>query len=757
MKIKIGIILLAFIVGFVNLNAEELRNDSVDYFNMSLEDLMNLEIVAVSKKAESSFDAPLSSSIITKDEIINSGATTIEEAFRLVPGFIVREETNGNFDIHIRGNDNLPSGNFAFFTENAMSLIMVDGRKVFNNMNGGTFWETLPVSLTDVERIEIIRGASTALYGPNAVNGVVNIITKKAADKSFSVDGNLMAGNTGTTIGDFAINNSFSENRLKTRISANYEKRDRFTENYYNWVDGTYGPYTNLIDYMSADPTNPDNNSSLEPGHPTYKNPELAKDRYGINAWLSYKASEEIDFSLSAGLQNSTAQTVFMEGSRTPITSREADSYYFNTIGNIHGLSVQFSGNFGTQDIYVGSSTSSKYDFSNIDAILEYDWSLGDLTLRPGISYQHVNYNDSDYLPSADSKNGYINGEAILSNFAYYLRGDFKATDKLRLIAALRMDHYNKPDDNYFTYQLIGTYKPNEKNLLRASYSKANRGPVIVDFYTNYEEGSPSSGQLVQYLGNDHMNLATSNVLELGYRGQLTKQLQIDLEAFYSVTEDFSTFEPNIISTPGENFADSGNPYLHLAYNYQNATVKAKQTGLTASILYALSTKFQIKAFGTLQKTELEDLMVKEVPMLILPDATPPNFGSYTNAVYKTVNQTHEQTPAFYGGITANYRPIEKLNLFVGLNYYSKQTYTHDFAYSQYHYLSTEYDIPGYTGNGVAEIKANTSVNAKVSYKIYKNSSIFINARNLFGSSEPEFGFADKRGALFLGGINIDL
>ncbi len=737
MKRGIGIaMLLVMLMSGANTNAQSIGGDTIDYFNMSLEDLMNMEIVAVSKKAENSFDAPLSSSIITKEEIINSGATTIEEAFRLVPGFIVREESNGNYDIHIRGNDNIPSGNFAFFTENSMSLIMVDGRKVFNNMNGGTFWETLPVSITDVERIEIIRGASTALYGPNAVNGVVNIITKRAQDKAITVDGNLMAGNVGTQIADFAINNSFSENKLKTRISANYEKRDRFTEDYYNWVDGTYGPYTNLIDYMSGGGT-------LPSGHPTYKQSELAKDKYGVNAWMFYKASKKVDFSLSAGVQNSTAQTVFMEGSRTPITSRESESYYFNTLSNIYGLNFQLSGNFGTQDIYVGSGNTSKYDYNTIDAILEYDWSLGDLTLRPGVSYQRVAYDDSNYLPSDGRNNGYINGEAILSNFAYYVRGDYKASDKLRLIAALRMDHYNKPDDHYFTYQLIGTYKPNENNLLRASYSKANRGPVIVDFYTNLEEGRPENGQFVQYLGNDHMNLATSSVFELGYRGQLSQKLQVDLEGFYSTTEDFSTFEPTILGSP----TDVNNPlgYLHLAFQYQNATVKAEQVGLTASVFYAPSTKFQLKAFGTIQKTSLEDLMVKETPMLILPDN-----GIFENPQYQLVDQTHEQTPGFYGGMTANYRPIEKLNVFVGMNYYSKQTYIHDYAYSQYHYLTSQ-------GSGVADIKANTTVNAKVSYKVYKNSSVFVNARNLFDSNDRQFGFADQTGALYLLGLNISL
>ncbi|WP_289055936.1 TonB-dependent receptor plug domain-containing protein [Carboxylicivirga marina] len=533
-------------------------------------------------------------------------------------------------------------------------------------------------------------------------------------------------------------------------MSANYEKRERFTTDYYNWVDGTYGPYTNLIDYMSSDPTNPGGNKPLQPNHPTYKNPELAKDKYGVNAWLHYQASKKVDFSASAGIQNSSAQTVFMEGSRTPLTTRESESFYFNSQSNIHGLSLQFSGNFGTQDIYVGSGTTSKYDYNNIDAILEYDWTLGDLTVRPGLSYQRIAYDDSDYLPNADSKNGYINGEAILSNFAYYLRGDYQASEKLRLIAALRMDHYNKPEDNYFTYQLIGTYKPNDNNLFRASYSKANRGPVIVDFYTNYEEGSPANGQFIQYLGNDHMELSTSNVIELGYRGQLTKQLQVDLEAFYSVTENFSTFEPTILGSPTH--TENPLPYLHLAFNYQNAPVIAKQTGLTASVFYAPSTKLQFKAFGTVQKTALEDLAIKETPMLIDPGNL-----VFMDPTYELVDQTHKQTPSFYGGMTANYRPVEKLNVFVGLNYYSKQTYTHDYAYSQYHYISTEYSIPGYTGSGVAELEANTTVNAKVSYKVYKNSSVFVNARNLFNSNKRQFGFADEMGGLYLVGVNINL
>jgi len=132
-----------------------------DLFDLSLEELMNIEIVSASKKAESSFKSPLSSTVLTKDEIIASGATSIEEALRLVPGMLIREESNGNYDVHIRGNDNLPPGNFAFYSENSMSLVMIEGRPVYNYANGGTFWEALPISIVDVKRIEVVPGPST--------------------------------------------------------------------------------------------------------------------------------------------------------------------------------------------------------------------------------------------------------------------------------------------------------------------------------------------------------------------------------------------------------------------------------------------------------------------------------------------------------------------------------------------------------------------------------------------------------------------
>jgi iron complex outermembrane receptor protein len=747
-------------------NAQELQ-DGADLFELSLEELMNLEIVAVSKKAESSFDAPLSSTVITKEEIINSGATTLEEVLRLVPGFIVKEETNGNYDLQIRGNNNVPPGNFTFFSENSMSLVMIDGRKVFNNMNGGTFWETLPISITDVERIEIVRGASTALYGPNAVNGVINFISKKSPDKTVSVDGNLMAGvsNINTSdfsanysnsiIADFAVNFSNSDNKFKARISANTDQRDRFDEEYYSWTAGENVAFTDprMVDYMgdffinaerALDPgfEEPTGNDSSAPMYANYKN---SKEKNGVNGWLLFDVNEDINIMASGGYQESSVQSVFMETSSSPISRRESESYNFNTITNAHGASLQVSGNFGNQDLLIGDGNVSEYDFQSIDAILEYDLSLGDLTLRPGVSYQDVTYDDTPYITAGKEGRGYLNDKANLNNFAYYLRGDYALSEKVRLIAALRNDHYNYPKDSYFTYQFIGTFKPNEKNILRASYAKANRGPVMVDFFVNLQEGSPESGQLFQYTGDVNMKLPTSNIIELGYRNKLKTNLHIDLEAFYSITENYTSFEPT-----GEG-PSAEHPYLEVVYQYQNIKATTNQLGFTASLHYAVNEKLNLKAFGTYQQTELKDFDKKDTPLII----DPTNSYSVTNPTSTKANQTHEESPAFYGSITANYKPIEKLNVFVSINYTASHKYTHDYHVSQYRYWSNQVGVA--TPDGIANIPASTLVNLKASYKVYKNSSVFINVRNVFNNTDPEFGFADKTGQLYLAGFNIDL
>ncbi|MBO7496119.1 MAG: Plug domain-containing protein, partial [Salinivirgaceae bacterium] len=144
-----------------------------DVMGVSMDDLfamiMNKSVSSASKKAEDSFKSPLASTVITKAEIRSYGITTIEEALRLVPGMIVQERTNGMYDVHIRGLNNVPDNQMMLYTENMNTLLMIDGRIAHNYATGGVDFTMLPIGVEDIERIEVVRGANAALYGPNAV------------------------------------------------------------------------------------------------------------------------------------------------------------------------------------------------------------------------------------------------------------------------------------------------------------------------------------------------------------------------------------------------------------------------------------------------------------------------------------------------------------------------------------------------------------------------------------------------------------
>ena len=140
---------------------------------MSLDDLMNVEITSVSKKEEKLSEAPAAVYVLTQDDIHRSGATSIPEALRLVPGLDVARIDAHTWAISSRGfNDQYAD----------KLLVLIDGRSVYSPLFSGVFWDVQDPMLEDVDRIEVIRGPGATLWGANAVNGVINIITKSAKD-----------------------------------------------------------------------------------------------------------------------------------------------------------------------------------------------------------------------------------------------------------------------------------------------------------------------------------------------------------------------------------------------------------------------------------------------------------------------------------------------------------------------------------------------------------------------------------------------
>jgi outer membrane receptor for Fe3+-dicitrate len=155
--------------------------------NDSLQDRMNIRVTTVSKTEQKLSQTASAVFVITQEDIAESGATNIPDLLRMVPGMDVAQINANTWAISARGFN-------ARFAN--MLQVLVDGRSVYTDSFGGVFWDQLDIPLEDIERIEVIRGPGGSVWGGNSVNGIINIITKKASDATLrgqSIEGGRVA------------------------------------------------------------------------------------------------------------------------------------------------------------------------------------------------------------------------------------------------------------------------------------------------------------------------------------------------------------------------------------------------------------------------------------------------------------------------------------------------------------------------------------------------------------------------------------
>jgi iron complex outermembrane receptor protein len=153
--------------------AAQAQSAPTDLTNLQIEDLMNVDVTSASKKEQKLSQVPAAIFVITKEDIHRSGANNIPDLLRMVPGMDVAQVTPSVWAISARGFNGQYSSTL---------LLLIDGRSVYTPVFSGVYWDAQDVPLDSIERIEIIRGPGAAIWGANAVNGVINIITKSARD-----------------------------------------------------------------------------------------------------------------------------------------------------------------------------------------------------------------------------------------------------------------------------------------------------------------------------------------------------------------------------------------------------------------------------------------------------------------------------------------------------------------------------------------------------------------------------------------------
>ncbi len=691
------LLLSALIVLAAGAKAQETQpaTKSDELYDLSLEQLMNIPISSASKKDETLFDAPLSSYTITRAEIDRAGSTSIVEALRLSPGIIVREQSNGVYDVHIRGMENLTRTNGEFLKGDAYTLVMIDSRPVFNHGLGGTYWESLPVDINDVERIEIVRGPSSALFGPNAVTGVINIITKRAGEKKAVVSANAQAGTLGTAIGNVSLGKAISD-KFSVMVTGNFQERHRADADYYNQNTGTYVP----LNVLYAGKPQSDIDAQ-------YPHPSQSLKKAGINGYLTYKMSEKTEFDLSLSTQSADYQKIFISNPLIGGTTR-------NTAANLAiksgGLKIRTSYLDGyAADIKTVGTFTSQYDFNVADANGEYEIKFGPhYSLTPGLSYQKVTFDDTKQTDPANGKVGLFHAKNTITTQAAFVRSDLNFTKNLRVLAGLRADQFSVPNKTYVAYELAGTYKIGAKNLVRAAVTRSNSGSFMGYNYLNIGGG---------IIGNQDLKLFTLNMIEVGFRSKITENFQIDFDVFQQDAKNLTAIMQ-----------------MSVGQQMQNTPTTASQIGATLSLNIVPNEKIQFKPFITLQKTQTKDL-----PSLYLDPAIVPGLVTYSAS-------EHKYTPGSFGGFYFNYRPVSKLNINLNSYYYSKQT--------QYDGSAATPGTPQYA---YSQISGKFILSAKVSYEVMKNLNVFVNGRNALNSATREFYAADRTAGLYTIGASFNL
>jgi iron complex outermembrane recepter protein len=684
----------------------------------SLEELIKLIVTTASKSAESLFDAPLPISAITGEDIQRAGATSIMEALRLVPGVIVREITAGNYDVHIRGLDAVDKLSASpVAANNSITLVMVNNRIVYNDYQGTTYWDNLPFSVDDIERIEVVRGPASSMYGANAVAGVIHFITKRPnAQSGASVSSYSQAGSGSTILGNAGLSFAPENSPFSLRIAGNVDNRNRNNVDYYHYrVPNPMGG-ADIIPAGFQDRVDPRTTQTSTAVLPS--DSALATRRLSGNLHAAY-TMDDFNLNLAGGYITSKVQrSNTVAGNPTLISQDSTWSGFGHLWGNYKSLSFSADVNTGflNSSASVRSPIAINLDWVNVNINLEHEFTLGEnFKMRNGLFYRSTamgsgfmnnrRWNESQ---NAIQKTAEDRTQSLIS---YFARAEYKF-DALRIIGAVRLDRFQFPGRIFVSPQLMLTYKIGNDVLLRASYGRSLRTPFMINLY-NEVPPTPFGAFAVTVEGNKNQLPLTAQSFEAGIRANLSEWLSIDAEGFLMDAQDYDRV--GVVGVVG---MLGTLPLVKLSFS--NIALKPRQIGGTFSLTAAPSDNFKLQAFVTLQNTQIVD---------------------FENGAGMKSSFQHLATPPYYGGFVMNYTPIDRLN--INLNSYFSGVQTMEFD------NNVSASVP-------MSVDANFILNATLGYEIIDGLRVFVNGRNLLGSNARQYGFSDRIGTVITGGINLN-
>jgi iron complex outermembrane recepter protein len=518
---------------------------TADLSQLPLEDLMNIEVTSVSKKAERVSDSAAAVYVVTQEDIRRSGATSIADALRMVPGMHVASVNSHMWAISSRGfNDRFAN----------KLLVLIDGRSVYTPLFSGTWWDVQDTALEDIDRIEVIRGPGATMWGANAVNGVINIITKRAADaqglmltsdagSGSRITGALRYGGVMGTNGHFRVYTKYLDRR--DFLDASGDNADD------SWNQSRTGF---RVDRDISD------TDSLTVHGDVYNGSGFQRIRG--NSYVAPFEAPVIDNYQYAG------SNVLARWTRTRSESSETALQVYYDRTDRQDIQHTEARNTWDLDFQRRFSPSTRRDVT---------WGLGyRLTWDDTANTAYATFDPSskaDHLLNA------------------FVQEDLTLVEKkLRLTLGSKIEH-----NDYTGYEVQPNarllWSPDEHHTLWTAVSRAVRTPTRGEEYSTLvlkiltpgsvtlPPGTPDWPIEVDFTNNPNLDSEKLTAYEMGYRFQPRNDLSFDLSAYYNFYRDIRTVEPGnpyAVMTPV--------PHLVVPYKWGNlATARTHGVELAAN------------------------------------------------------------------------------------------------------------------------------------------------------------------------------
>lgn len=466
----------------------------------------DVQVTSAMKRLQNMSETAASIYVLTNKEIIQSGVTSIPQALALVPGMQVRKIDKNQWAITSRS----VAGRYS-----SKLLVMIDGQSIYNPGFAGVYWEALNMPLYDIERIEVIRGQGGLLWGSNATNGVINIITKHTADTG----GTLVQVATGTQIdhkvdfrvgGDLANYNSF-------RIFAAVENSDESTK--------------------SRDPITPNDDSKKQNigGRIDLK----LTNNLSLLTQADY-THIELGQSLTLADLNTYASTYYQEQyTRDHMQLMTRLEHRISADSN-QMLQASISSQRGEQRYYQDSFLISDIDYQMNTLInnIQFDWGVN-------YRYNDISLESSDYVFNIKNINSY-------NQFGGFVQAQFTLVpNQLKFILG------NRSENNSFTgweHQPMArlVWTPSAKHTIWSAISQGVRIPSLAEYNERLLLSSPE--EIYPYLirteliGNANIDSEKSLSKELGYR-YTANSWWVDLSVFHTASRNVLAVEPSVNAT----------------------------------------------------------------------------------------------------------------------------------------------------------------------------------------------------------------